>query len=278
MANSKSRESDFMSWLSGKVSPAQLSELYWCYREIDSVFMKGGLLSKPLFETTDIETIRAVQKKIETSKIFRVRNSKNYAKLVAAGRYYLEYSESISEETETADTQPEVGEQADASNTAAERPKEAAKSDAPVQSEKTARPSTTFNRSSFYSYLQIVLKKPAETAKTYCDYISFCELIAQNYNLSSQRLYTSDYDESKATADALVENEEFIQYNNRLKNSLRVAITWLLTFICESEKDVKPSTAVQPEKTEQPATPAQPEKIEQNENKNQTEKNIKPSP
>ncbi|MCD7827863.1 MAG: hypothetical protein LUG85_04940 [Clostridiales bacterium] len=107
-SNSKSHESDFMSWLSAKVSPAQLSELYWCCKKIDSVFMKGGLLSKPLFETTDTETIKAVQKKIETSKIFRVRNSKNYAKIVAAVRYYLEYSEGISEETETADTQPEV--------------------------------------------------------------------------------------------------------------------------------------------------------------------------
>ncbi|MCD7774909.1 MAG: hypothetical protein LUH40_04935 [Clostridiales bacterium] len=70
-----------------------------------------------------------------------------------------------------------------------------------------------------------------ETAKTYCDHISFCELIAQNYNLSSQRLYTSDYGEAKATADALLQSKEFGVFNERLNRKPRTALAWLLMFI-----------------------------------------------
>lgn len=92
MINKKqSCEADFMAWLSTKVSPAQLSELYWCYTEIESVCQKAKILSSPLFETTDVKTIRFVHRYIEQDKIFRTRHLRQYSKLISASRYYLTY-------------------------------------------------------------------------------------------------------------------------------------------------------------------------------------------
>lgn len=87
----QSCEADFMSWLSTKVSPAQLSELYWCYTEIESACTKARILNKPLFETTNMETINSVQRFIEQDKVFRLRHFRQFAKLVSASRYYLAY-------------------------------------------------------------------------------------------------------------------------------------------------------------------------------------------
>lgn len=89
--HAKSCESDFMTWLSAKVSPAQLSELYWCYSEIESSCMKAKILRSPLFETTDEETIRSVQRFLEQNKMFHARHLRQFSRLVSAGRYYLAY-------------------------------------------------------------------------------------------------------------------------------------------------------------------------------------------
>ena len=53
--------------------------------------MKIKVLQKPLFQTTDIETIKKVQRTIEQNKFFRITRRKQINKIVAAGRYYYNY-------------------------------------------------------------------------------------------------------------------------------------------------------------------------------------------
>lgn len=84
-------ENDFMQYLASKVSPAQLSELYLCYSEIEAFCLKVKILKKPLFQTTDFDIIRKVQREIEQNKIFRMTHKKQYNKLVVAGKYYYSY-------------------------------------------------------------------------------------------------------------------------------------------------------------------------------------------
>ncbi len=93
--NTQSCESDFMAWLSNKVSPAQLSELYWCYPEIESSCFRVNLLKKPLFETTDYETIQTVQKYMEQNKYFHATHRRQFSKLITAGRHYLAYTKEM---------------------------------------------------------------------------------------------------------------------------------------------------------------------------------------
>ncbi len=89
-SDKQSCETEFMTWLSEKVSAAQLSELYWCYAEIENAGKGGKVLRKPLFETTEYGTVRKLQQYLE-GRQFRKIHPRDYAKIVAAGRYYTEY-------------------------------------------------------------------------------------------------------------------------------------------------------------------------------------------
>ena len=91
ISNRKTVEDDFMRYLAERVSPAQLSEFYRCYSEIETFCLKIKVLQNPLFETTDFETIKKVQRTIEQNKIFRITHRRQINKIVDAGRYYYNY-------------------------------------------------------------------------------------------------------------------------------------------------------------------------------------------
>ena len=82
---------DFMQHLAKKVSPSQLSELFDCYSEIEAFCLKTKVLQKPLFETTDFEIIKKVQRTIEQNKIFRITHKRQYNRILAACRHYYLY-------------------------------------------------------------------------------------------------------------------------------------------------------------------------------------------
>ena len=85
------KEKKFMDYLASQVSHALFVELSSFYPDIEAFCLKLNVLKKPLFETTDFETIKRVQKTIEQNKIFKITRRKNYAKIVAACRYYCVY-------------------------------------------------------------------------------------------------------------------------------------------------------------------------------------------
>lgn len=82
---------DYMQYLAKKVSPSQLSEFFDCYSEIEAFCMKTKVLQKPLFETTDFEIIKKVQRTIEQNKIFRITHKRQFNKILAACRHYYLY-------------------------------------------------------------------------------------------------------------------------------------------------------------------------------------------
>lgn len=82
---------DYMQYLAKKVSPSQLSEFFDCYSEIEAFCMKTKVLQKPLFETTDFEIIKKVQRTIEQNKIFRITHKRQFNKILAASRHYYLY-------------------------------------------------------------------------------------------------------------------------------------------------------------------------------------------
>lgn len=81
-------EKKFMSYLASQVSHALFTELSSYYSDIEAFCLKLKILKKPLFETTDFDTIKRVQKTIEQNKIYKVTHKKNYIRIVAACRYY----------------------------------------------------------------------------------------------------------------------------------------------------------------------------------------------
>lgn len=89
--NKKTVEEDFFQYLSEKFSTNQLSGLYLCYSEIEKFCIKLKVLKKPLFQTTDFETIKKVRCLIEQNKIFRLTHKKQFNKILSACKYYYTY-------------------------------------------------------------------------------------------------------------------------------------------------------------------------------------------
>lgn len=91
MVDQSKNESEFMTYLASKVSPAQLSELYWCYAQIESFCQKSKVLNGDLFVTTDTDTVKKIQRTVEQNKIFRIKYKKQFAKMLAAWQHYYTF-------------------------------------------------------------------------------------------------------------------------------------------------------------------------------------------
>lgn len=89
--NKKSNADNFFQYLSEKLPSYKISELRTYYSDIDTFCNKIGVLKKPLFETTDFEIIKKVQRTIEQNKIFKITRRKHHAKIVDACRHYYDY-------------------------------------------------------------------------------------------------------------------------------------------------------------------------------------------
>lgn len=95
------KEKKFMDYLASQVSRTLYAELSSFYPDIEAFCLKIKVLKKPLFETTDFEIVKKVQKTIEQNKIFKITRRKNYSKIVTACRYYYTYvREGLFEEDE----------------------------------------------------------------------------------------------------------------------------------------------------------------------------------
>lgn len=90
-------EEKFMTWLASKVAPAQLSELYGTYKEIEEFSLRTKVLKQPLFETLDYQTAKKVQQTIESNKAFRIFHRKNVSKYLAAASHYCKYLKELQE-------------------------------------------------------------------------------------------------------------------------------------------------------------------------------------
>lgn len=84
-------EKKFMNYLASQVSPTLIAEFSSYYADIEAFCLRLNILAKSLFDTTDFETIKRVQKTIEQNKIFRITRKRNYEKIVIACRYYYVY-------------------------------------------------------------------------------------------------------------------------------------------------------------------------------------------
>lgn len=84
-------QEQFFKWLSNKASPAQMSELYFTYSEIESFCIERKILKQPLFETTSVKSIASVKAVIDSNKVFRFTHKKQIGKMQAAIQYYYSF-------------------------------------------------------------------------------------------------------------------------------------------------------------------------------------------
>lgn len=84
-------EDRYMSWLADKVSPAQLSELYVTYKNIESECTKAHVIRESLFECMNIVEIDKIRSTVEGNKLFCIFHKKESGKISSAIRYMLQY-------------------------------------------------------------------------------------------------------------------------------------------------------------------------------------------
>jgi len=81
----------YFYWLSPQVSPAQLSELYSIYGEIEDYFRSRNVLKDPLFQTSDLRILSHIRSMIDGSKIFRFTHRRSLSKMSSAIRFYIRF-------------------------------------------------------------------------------------------------------------------------------------------------------------------------------------------
>lgn len=100
-------QEQFFNWLSNKVSPAQLSELFFTYSEIESFCIGRKILKKPLFETTNVQTIASVKSIVDSNKLFRFTHKKKIGKMQSAVQYYYGFVKELQNHKQSPETEDE---------------------------------------------------------------------------------------------------------------------------------------------------------------------------
>ena len=255
IGNRKTVEDDFMRYLAERMSPAQLSDLYRCYSEIETFCLKIKVLKNPLFETTDFETIKKVQRTIEQNKIFRITRRRQINKIVDAGRHYYNYikeglyahltdEKTIEGSSTTAheipnQSAPDIGTAKAAAPIPAyikteqgERLPQKPPSEQVHQRKSLGNDATCeINSRSFSLYLSETLKMADATCRSYSSAINNCEAFAREHHLTSWQLYATDKQTAQETIRLLLSNADFLVYNARQHNRFRAALQKFLGFI-----------------------------------------------
>ena len=86
-------EAAFMSWLSKKVSPAQLSELYMVFQEIEQQAKKAKIVKKSLYENTDVAVFKKIRSNIKQSKVFKFTHKRQMGRINSALNYLIQYTQ-----------------------------------------------------------------------------------------------------------------------------------------------------------------------------------------
>lgn len=87
----KTNQEQFTAWLSCRLSPAQMSEIYITYYDIDKYLQKEKILETPVLETMDLNKIESIQKMIMTNGKFRFVHRAKIEKYSKAMGYYHEW-------------------------------------------------------------------------------------------------------------------------------------------------------------------------------------------
>lgn len=94
MAESKkNNEAEFMAWLSTRVSPAQLLELYMAFQEIEIQAKKERLVSQSLYENIDISLFKKIKANIDQSRVFKFKHKRQMGRITSSLNFLIQYAQ-----------------------------------------------------------------------------------------------------------------------------------------------------------------------------------------
>lgn len=90
-SNATNSQDAFADWLKGKLSAAQLSEVFASYYDISAVLMEKRVIELPILSITDESTIASALKYMQTNYMFHHNHYGEYSKWCRAVQLYLEW-------------------------------------------------------------------------------------------------------------------------------------------------------------------------------------------
>ena len=93
MKPNESREEEFYKWLSGRVSPKQLSGCYSIFNTINRHYQQNGYLNTSIFEVNDVDVLKRIRNDIFTRKAFKKRYPGKQVLANLGMLYYINYVE-----------------------------------------------------------------------------------------------------------------------------------------------------------------------------------------
>ena len=218
-------EAAFMSWLSRKISPAQLSELYMVFQEIEQQAKKARIVKHSLYENANVDVFQNIRSNIEQGKVFKFIHKQQTEKINSALHYLIQYAREIT--SNEGDLNKSVTDEM-----LVEETKKAAelaynKADSKPQTSKKN------DKDSFYQWMMNNQRMAVAWCRSYASAVSVAEQYAAEQLLVGTRLFCANVDEAKKTADALFADVDFVKKNEDQHNRFRAAIAKYLVFIDE---------------------------------------------
>lgn len=112
VTDTKSIQDQYFAWLTTQVSPAQLSELYVIYLDIEEFCLSRNIIKEKLFALTHLADIRKVMDTVESNKVFRFKYKKNLNKMRSAMQFYYRFMKENSKLLDSAIPEKASGESA----------------------------------------------------------------------------------------------------------------------------------------------------------------------
>ncbi|MDO4340319.1 MAG: hypothetical protein Q4C91_19885 [Eubacteriales bacterium] len=229
-------EAAFMSWLSKKVSPAQLSELYLVFQEIEQQAKKAKIVKKSLYENSDVAVFKKIRSNMEQSRVFKFTHKRQMGRINAALNYLIQYSQ------ETSSNEDTLGRNVLENSSEAKSPE--IEKEIRVEDGSKKRVGKKNDRNSYYQWLLSEQHLAIASCRSYTSAVSVAEQYAAEKSLAGTRLYDVDAQEAKRTADALFADADFAKRNEDQHNRFKTAISKFLVFIGEewvpSEEKIAP--------------------------------------
>ncbi len=225
----KSLEEKFVTWLSARVSPAQLSELYMVVPSIDEFCLSRKILKQPLLKTDDLTMLANVRNTIEGNRVFRFSHKRQVNKMSVIVRHYINFIKEKKEQQEAISEFVDAEEDSSVANVI--------ETEAIVHTDKTYIAQNTGNsinaeeRKREFQEWMIAKGMAITTVRPYVSSLGLCGKMAQDNGIIDRDIYTIDDSNAlKEIFDALMKNEEFLKKNDARHNQFRSAFAKYVQF------------------------------------------------
>ena len=230
LPENKSVKDEYFKWLSGKLTPAQLSDIYIVYGDIEKYCLKHGIIKDNLFETTDPKILKNVEFTINTDSTFKYVYRKELSRMKSAIQYYQMFFDEKPQYVKTAPPQiQDTVSQSEPRKKTDNKKSEIVERNVPET--QTTDTDISAIRTRFFEWAKIT-SIPIPTAMQYLTALKKCTKAAQTLNIyNSDILTVTDVGELMRIKEKLVSNRSFADIDRVNKGKYSGVLDVFLDFL-----------------------------------------------